>query len=378
MGDVSTADSQILLFLLAGAIIHGFWLAILLLLGNKRSGAKLFLSIALLCLSLHLVSYLLFLTGMIRLTPHFFGIPYPFLYLIGPAFYFFHQYALSPGFQLRHLHGWHLLPFAVILLGEISFFGRSAEEKLELIDKIIGHENTYTWEGLILSNGVFFFTMVYVAASYLQARQVEQEQQDTLNRSNARWLKNFSLAFLFLLAVDTGVKFSFFALSMNAVNMEFLLTALFAFALHVLGFYVQSGSLEIPSVSGVRVRGKYKHSPLGTEQLAAYEQLLVKIMEEERIFLDPELKHGQMAARLNIPAAYLSQLLNEQMHTTFYDFINCYRVRAVKEKLQQKEYAHFSLLAIALDSGFTNKTTFNRTFKKFTGQTPSEFLKQQQ
>jgi AraC-like DNA-binding protein len=47
----------------------------------------------------------------------------------------------------------------------------------------------------------------------------------------------------------------------------------------------------------------------------------------------------------------------------------------VKEKIKNGEAENLSLLGIAFDSGFNSKATFNRTFKKITGQSPSDFYR---
>ena len=60
----------------------------------------------------------------------------------------------------------------------------------------------------------------------------------------------------------------------------------------------------------------------------------------------------------------------------FFDFINSYRVESVKEMLLNKEFEHYTVLAIGLESGFNSKTSFNTVFKKMTGVTPSEYRKQ--
>ena len=59
----------------------------------------------------------------------------------------------------------------------------------------------------------------------------------------------------------------------------------------------------------------------------------------------------------------------------FNELINTYRIQAVKERLIDPGYSHLSILGIAFESGFNSKATFNRAFKQFTQQTPSEFLK---
>lgn len=378
MGDLDRTTTQLLLLLLTGAIFHGLWLtALLFSRRNRPARGSLLLATALFCISFYLLGYWLFLSGFIRQVPQLFGVSYPFLYLVGPFFFFFLRFSLHPDFKIRPKHAWHLLPFAVILLRYFPFMQRSTAEKKAIIDKIFHNEIIYTWGDMVLNNSAFFFTMVYAFAAYLEARQTENFQREHTNRQNARWLKYFSLIFLCLLLTDTAIKLGFYAFSLDAVTLEFLLVTLFAVALHVLGYYALSTSRGIPRVKSISSEKKYRHSPLGPEQLAHYAGRLVDIMLKEQPYLNPGLKLAELAALLNIPSAYLSQVLNDQMNTTFYDFVNKYRVEAVMGKLQKKEYEHYSLLGIGLDSGFANKTTFNRTFKKFTGLTPSEFLSKQ-
>ena len=59
----------------------------------------------------------------------------------------------------------------------------------------------------------------------------------------------------------------------------------------------------------------------------------------------------------------------------FNEFINNYRVKEFQNRLANNEHASHTLLALALEVGFNSKTAFNRAFKKITGQTPREYVK---
>jgi AraC-like DNA-binding protein len=72
----------------------------------------------------------------------------------------------------------------------------------------------------------------------------------------------------------------------------------------------------------------------------------------------------------------LSEILNTRLNQNFYDFINRYRVEEVKKRLSENDSGKFSLIAIAFDSGFNSKSSFNTIFKKLTGVTPSQFRNQ--
>ncbi len=100
-----------------------------------------------------------------------------------------------------------------------------------------------------------------------------------------------------------------------------------------------------------------------------------EIMRTEKLYTDPEFDLDMLAKRLGISVFQTSQLLNQTMKTGFYELVNSYRVEEVKRHLAANDDRHFTLLAIAFESGFNSKSTFNRIFKDFTGKTPGEFSK---
>jgi len=103
---------------------------------------------------------------------------------------------------------------------------------------------------------------------------------------------------------------------------------------------------------------------------------LLQIMETDKPYLNSDLTLRELAGKLSMSTHNLSEILNTRLNQNFYDFINRYRVEEVKRKLAEKESENFSLIAIAFDSGFNSKSTFNTIFKKYTGTTPSQYRKQ--
>jgi AraC-like DNA-binding protein len=108
----------------------------------------------------------------------------------------------------------------------------------------------------------------------------------------------------------------------------------------------------------------------------SYYDHLMQLMQEEKLYVDVELTLQTLAEKLGISSGYLSRIINEKEHKNFFEFVNAYRIQDVKEKLVDEEYGHYSILGIALESGFKSKSTFNTVFKKLTGQTPSAYQKQ--
>ncbi|MCU0435890.1 MAG: helix-turn-helix domain-containing protein [Bacteroidia bacterium] len=107
------------------------------------------------------------------------------------------------------------------------------------------------------------------------------------------------------------------------------------------------------------------------------EELLAKIknyMIEERPFLNPELSLYQLARALNEPAKQVSFTINRGTGQTFQAFVNSYRVNEVIKQIENGRHKQLTLLAIAFDSGFNSKATFNRVFRAQTGKAPGDFV----
>ena len=95
-------------------------------------------------------------------------------------------------------------------------------------------------------------------------------------------------------------------------------------------------------------------------------------MQTARPYLNPELTLGELAGQLRTNTSLLSRVINTCFGQNFNDYINAHRIAEAECKLQDPRYQHYTLLAVALESGFNSKSTFNRVFKKLKAATPSE------
>ena len=66
--------------------------------------------------------------------------------------------------------------------------------------------------------------------------------------------------------------------------------------------------------------------------------------------------------------------VNKKVGKNFYDFVNQYRLEEFKRLLSDPKNRNLTLLSLAIDCGFNSKSSFNRHFKKVTGQTPSQYF----
>lgn len=102
-----------------------------------------------------------------------------------------------------------------------------------------------------------------------------------------------------------------------------------------------------------------------------FAETVQQVMEEERLYLNSKLHITDVASILNTNRTYLSEYLNKQLNTTFYDYVNAFRVEMACGLLTNKNKQ--TLEQIAEECGFNSLSTFKRSFSKIKGCTPSKY-----
>ena len=109
---------------------------------------------------------------------------------------------------------------------------------------------------------------------------------------------------------------------------------------------------------------------LKLHQEAAFAERMYLLFEKEHVYLNPRLRLSELAMLLGTNRTYLSQYFNQNCESTFYDFVNDYRIHHAKLLLHSTDD---TLETIAMNSGFNSLSTFRRAFVQREGMSPIEF-----
>ena len=116
----------------------------------------------------------------------------------------------------------------------------------------------------------------------------------------------------------------------------------------------------------------YARSGLTKQDLERFAARLELKMKEGQLWRNHSLNLRSLAAEISLSSIHLSEVLNVHLETNFYDYINQHRIR---ESCQFLASTNQSVLEISELVGFNAKSTFNASFKKVTGQTPTQWRK---
>lgn len=114
---------------------------------------------------------------------------------------------------------------------------------------------------------------------------------------------------------------------------------------------------------------------LSEEQLQDIINRLTNKLTEDKIFLQPKLTLEQLSYDLKLQPRHASAVIQHHYKQSFTQLMNSYRVNEVLQKINEPAEKNKTLLAIALECGFSSKSSFNQIFKEHTGKTPSSYLK---
>lgn len=101
---------------------------------------------------------------------------------------------------------------------------------------------------------------------------------------------------------------------------------------------------------------------------------ICRLMEEQQLYLNSELKLSDIAVLLKTNGRNISACIKSIRGCSFSQFVGEYRVRYAQQLLRQ--HPDKKIMDVALQAGFSNEMSFFRTFKTITGMTPKEWVQQ--
>jgi AraC-like DNA-binding protein len=302
-----------------------------------------------------------------------------FMFAYGPLLFLFTQSVLFRDYKLERKNLIHLIPFFVtvcLLAGILVFVDNST--MVDLTKQMKGQRIPfYFWAGNIL---LLLYTMYYLLRS---KKAVQKVLGKTLDRFSAFdpvtfRLSNFilnSFIILFLIATLHAV-LPFMGFSGGlAITLILMVLFTFYFINSVLFkmLKLSAGNSALTARDNVESPKKYAGSNMTAIQLAENKMRVWDHMVTTKRYLDNELTIDELARDLGLPPKIVSQVINEGFSSNFFDFVNKFRVEEAKSLLINPPDDKMTIQEIMYHAGFNTKSSFNTAFKKFTGQTPTQF-----
>jgi AraC-like DNA-binding protein len=286
----------------------------------------------------------------------------PVVLYISVAFY------ANPGYNLKKTFWAHLiLPSSYMGLLILYYFTAF-------------HPSALNYLLMIIFLGLALFYCLITFFRLRKHRQTVTMYASDEKAVNLFWLERIiaSIVVIVLVTILYNLLFSFESLNLF---MNVLLLLVIVYIAHYSMrqqevFPFSEASLkEILSLENETEPEKIKNKVVPDEELILAKAKLNQFMLSRKPYLDPELNLVGLAELFGTTPHRLSYIINTGFNKNFFNFISNYRVEEAKSLLLYPKSEQYSVLGIAFESGFNSKTSFNNTFKKITGLTPSGFKK---
>ncbi len=364
---------------------------------RERSKSAFWLALFLIIVAFYLAPWMLGFAGWYDSESYravIFSVPFHHLYFFGPILYFYTQAVLNPAFTFRKKYFWHLLPGFLYLIYALiqvanDYYGNGGAFPEFYAD--IDFDEWYQISGHVSILCYLIYSLKY----YNLYRKVIQNIVSFADELTFKYVKEFILSCLVIIGVDIGFRIAFeiFPEFANFIGSWWYYMAVGVISYRIairgyanenfrskrIGYTIvaesESNSVEIhANYAEIELpKDELTNSQL-TESESKLREELEKLLINEGYYKNPELTLLDLAQATGSNTALISKVINKGFNQNFNDLVNTLRIDAFKAKVAAGESSKSTLLGLALDCGFNSKATFNRAFKKQTGQTPKEYL----
>jgi AraC-like DNA-binding protein len=283
-------------------------------------------------------------------------------------------------FKISHLE--YLIPFA-----SVYFVQGIIDSNVYLFEELIrkyffNDTKIFHLTGVVILNLIFCIYFARKSFSVLSNHRARIKENYSYSENvDLIWLRNLFIATIIFTVIVSGYLFFLIIGKLNEEWINHLYFSSFSIFAMVLGFWgYKQDMVELPikfernkkQKKKEKIEHKIEICDDSSEEQRKLNKLL-EIMKTEKLYLDASLNISKLADKLNVHSNYLSKCINSNLNKNFFEFVNEYRVEEFKKLVADPKNKNFTILGLAYDSGFNSKATFNRIFKKMTGQTPSQF-----
>lgn len=359
--------------------------ALLLFVTNKEKSVSTYLFIAfLLChllITLHELTFWgkQFRIWLLDISPNlFFSGSYAY-FLDGPILYIFVRALIYKDFSFKKTQAIHLLPVTFYFLQMLFvFYLQDSARQTQLIEsQHIAYSAPYLYFEAVGRYLRFAYAIACLALVYNYRTQLKLEYAH-LNHGDINWLKVMLVGFICLFFWDTVLlTIKLYSLLVGHFNLDLLNVV--GLSSYYLNFTVLNGLIFLKFTSLTTVAKINKELVNDTrenrldDEDKATAKLLVELMEEKKLYTDPNITVDKLAEAANLTPKMLSQTIKYSLHLNFYEFVNRYRISEAKRLLSEQGSANKSIAEIYHLVGFNSKSVFNTYFKRVEGITPSQY-----
>ncbi|MFK7758095.1 MAG: helix-turn-helix domain-containing protein [Flavobacteriales bacterium] len=367
-----TIDFNILAILTLVVLAQGVFAAVLLFTSEKNRLPNRFLGLLILAFSFWMLDTFYNVSGLYIQNPNLYFQPVLYSLAFGPLIYFYIKSLINKGFKFKKSDLFHFIPVLI----QIIFYCYLTLQDYEFRRWFwleVHQPTTYDLEFYLtlISLVIYLFLSIRVLAGY---QNWLKENFSEYSKIKLNWLKVL-LIVLMVLSLIWGVD--------AVLKSQFHIYRQYDYSEISLGFviiFLAYGGVKQSSLKEVFYDSDKKAKVSGKERVV--DEVLVKFihnsMETEQFYLNPVLSLKEFAQSIHKPSKLISEHINYGMNKSFVEFVNSFRVQAVLNRINDGDLKEFTLLSIALDSGFNSKSTFNRVFKKHLNESPSEYIKRTQ
>ncbi len=342
------------------------------------------LGLFLVSVSAFVVDQVAYVADLFSWAPHWYAVANPLIVAIFPSLYLYVRGVSHPTTRWRKRTLWHFAPAVAIAALEIPTYLLSAEEKTREARAQLVRPADWPIVAVFDAYGLIYLGLAWWT---LRRRREQLRQAEEEGRTHAiRGLHWFVMAFFVLNVVSTIADFTrwqftvSFALALAAVVVIFCAFWLLADHQPLLGGAratdVPPLPTAAPAVDGLpsEVASPAGHSPvLRPAESIRLQARLQKLLEDERVHLEPNLSLQELAQRAQTTRNKMSAVIREAYGRTFYQLLATKRVHEAARQLHEREAASRTIADIAFSVGFNTLSAFNAAFKAEFRQTPSQF-----